>query len=295
MDLDEQMTSLDDFVTRAKLQNSEHHGQHCESLQNLSETVEGSYSNIGAHFKGTFSRVQELESEMDSATDAAKDALEPLSENLCQPLAELREDISGTTLQEYNPTGDTPKKMAYEYPKDLPQTKEHAQLIAEFHGVQSPIQPTNPSGVFADADLSLSENQSPSRQESSDDQLFPLPDRNPLSMSLREIHPNVNPTTAPAYNPRASTTSSIQGYSIMSIGPGSLANGTEDADCEMPLFKKSRTSRSMGGKGSKKSIAAIEGRENVPPPMTVVGSGSAGRAGEIFAQSVSRRKSPRLN
>ncbi|KAK8851380.1 P-loop containing nucleoside triphosphate hydrolase protein [Apiospora arundinis] len=294
MDLDEQMTSLDDFVTRAKLQNSEHHGQHSESLQSLSETVEGSYNNIGAHFKGTFSRVQELESEMDSATDAAKDALEPLAENLCQPLSELREDISSTILQEYNPTGETPKKMAYEYPKDLPQTKEHSQLIAEFHGVQSPIQPTNPSGVFADADLPLSENQSPPRRDSSDDQLFPLPDRNPLSMSLREIHPNVNPTTASTYNPRVSTASSIQGYS-MSIGPGSLANGTEDTDSDMPLFKKSRTSRSMGGKGSKKSIAAIEGRENVPPPMTVVGSGSAGRAGEIFAQSVSRRKSPRLN
>lgn len=294
-DLDEQMTSLDDFVTRAKLQNSEHHNQHGESLQNLSETVEESYDNIGAHFKGTFSRVQELESEMGSATEAARDALEPLEENLCQPLSELREDISGTALQEYNPTGETPKKMSYEYPKDLPQTKEHAKLIAELHGAPSPNKTANPpSGVFADADLAMSENMSPSHRDSLDDQVLPLPDRNPLSMSLREIHPNVNSTTASAYNPRASTTSSINGYSVV-IGPGSLANETSDVDSEMPLFKKSRTTRSMGGKGNKRSISALEGRENVPPPMTVVGTGTAGRAGEIFAQSVSRRKSPRLN
>lgn len=294
-DLDEQMTSLDDFVTRAKLQNSEHHNQHGESLQSLSETVEESYDNIGAHFKGTFSRVQELESEMGSATEAARDALEPLEENLCQPLSELREDISGTALQEYNPTGETPKKMSYEYPKDLPQTKDHAKLIAEFHGAPSPNQSANPpSGVFADADLPMSESMSPSHRDSLDDQVLPLPDRNPLSMSLREIHPNVNSTTASAYNPRVSTASSTNGYSVI-IGPGSLANETSDVESEMPLFKKSRITRSIGGKGNKRSISALEGRENVPPPMTVVGSGTAGRAGEIFAQSVSRRKSPRLN
>ncbi|KAK8008531.1 hypothetical protein PG991_011082 [Apiospora marii] len=180
-DLDEQMTSLDDFVTRAKLQNSEHHNQHGESLQSLSETVEESYDNIGAHFKGTFARVQELESEMGSATEAARDALEPLEENLCQPLSELREDISGTALQEYNPTGETPKKMSYEYPKDLPQTKDHAKLIAELHGAPSPTQPTNPpSGVFADADLAMSEHMSPSHRDSLDDQVLPFARPQPI-------------------------------------------------------------------------------------------------------------------
>lgn len=61
-----------------------------------------------------------------------------------------------------------------------------------------------------------------------------------------------------------------------------------DGDFTMPVFKKSRTTRSS--KVSKQSMPA-EGRENIPLLSSVVPGG--GR--EIFAQSISRRKSPRLN
>lgn len=285
-----QMTSLDDFVTRARSQNSAHHSQHSASLQNLSSTVQGSYKNINSHCKDTFSRVQDLGSEMETATSAAADALEPLSENLSLPLAELREDISGTAIQEYQATGSTPQKTEYNYPTDLPHTKPHSTLVRELHGVPSPSKSSSTGGIFSDADPTLSENRSPSRSHSSD-MSFQLPDRNPLSMSLREVHPNVNSTTSFSFDPRAGTANTIHGFSA-SVGPGTFSAAHMDNDNTLPLFKKSRTARSRGDK--KPGAVAAEGRENVPP-MQVLGTGGAGRAGEIFAQSVSRRKSPRLH
>ncbi|RYP36617.1 hypothetical protein DL767_003321 [Monosporascus sp. MG133] len=300
-DLHEKMTSLDDFVTRARSQNAQHHEQHTKSLQSLSATVEGSYTNINNHFKTTFSRVQDLGSEMGADIDTARDSLEPLPENLCQPLADLREDISNTVLQEYQSTGETPQKMAYQFPTELPRTRPHESLLAKFNGAPSPSK----RRVFADADPTLSENRSPLRKFASE-QVFPPSDhrgdRNPLSMSLREVNPNVNTTTTTAlsnFDPRANAT--IHGFSSSaSSSLGGAKNSTVDAaDLTLPLFKKPRLSSTRsGGVGGKKSIGAAavaagaEDRENFPLSLASV---IPGAGPEVFSQSISRRKSPRLN
>ncbi|KAI3324531.1 kinesin-domain-containing protein, partial [Xylariaceae sp. AK1471] len=285
-DLDEQMTSLDDFVTRARSQNAHHDDQHTKSLHSLSSTVEESYVNIGSHFKTTCCRVEEFGSEMDTDVRTAEEALEPLLTNACQPLAHLREDISSTVIQEYRPTGDTPQKLTYEYPTELPRTQAHASLIAKFNGEQSPSK----AAVFVDADPTLSENRSPSRPVPNDE-LAPLADRGfkPLNTGLRELHPNVNSNTDIAsFDKRASST--IHGFSSI-IAPGSLMGAEDDIpeDMTMPLFKKSRTIRGRTGKKTL-SIASVEGRENLPHLATIVPGGGK----EIFSQSITRRKSPRL-
>ncbi|KAH9892101.1 kinesin-domain-containing protein [Xylariomycetidae sp. FL2044] len=291
-DLDTKMKSLDDYVTRARSQNAQHHDQHSSSLQNLSTTVEGSYGSIGDHFKTTCSRVEELGTAMDADFDTAISALEPMSEGIRQPLTDLREDISTTVLQEYSPTGDTPQKVSYEYPSELPRTQPHEKLIAKLNGAGSPSK----RGVFSDADTSLPVNRSPARPYASET-VFPLSDRdhqNPFSVSLREVHPNLNHTsTLSHFDPRAHAT--IHGFSA-SIGAGSLmaAGGTAtagDGDLTMPLFKRSRTTRAKMGMGGKKQPSSAEGRENMPPLSEVLPGG--GR--EVFSQSITRRKSPRLH
>ncbi|KAJ2978578.1 hypothetical protein NUW58_g7453 [Xylaria curta] len=283
-DLDKQMTSLDDFVTRARSQNAQHDDQHKASLQVLSSTVEDSYDNIGDHFRTTCARVQELGSEMDMNIKNAEETLEPLFANVHQPLADLREDISSTVIQEYQPTGDTPQKLAYEYPTELPRTKAHASLIAKFNGEPSPSK----APVFADADSTLLENRSPSRPATSDGATTSTDrTRNPLATSLRELHPNVNNNTSiSSFDQRASAT--IHGFGG-SMGPGSLMGAEDDIveDMTMPLLKKSRTTRSRASKPS----LNVEGRENLPPLATLVPGGGK----EIFSQSITRRKSPRLN
>ncbi|KAI4861100.1 kinesin-domain-containing protein, partial [Hypoxylon rubiginosum] len=281
-DLHQQMTSLDDFVTRARSQNAQHHEQHSSSMTSLSNTVEDSYANIAVHFKTTCSRVQNLSSEMDSDIANAQDSLEPLSEDLCQPLSELREDINSTVLQEYQSTGDTPQKIVYNYPTELPQTDPHEALLRKLNNEPSPSK----SKVFSDTDPTLSVNRSPSRPFASE-HTFPLSDREhiPLSMSLRELHPNLNATNTLNLDPRTNTT--IHGFSS-SIGPGMMdAASNAEGDFTMPLLKKSRTTRSS--KASKKSSSA-EGRENMPPLSSMIPGG--GR--EVFSQSIARRKSPRL-
>ncbi|KAI0474038.1 kinesin-domain-containing protein [Xylariaceae sp. FL0804] len=308
-DLDEQMTSLDDFVTRARSQNAHHHEQHGKSLQGLSSTVEASYSKIGDHFKTTYSRVEELGSDMDADSKTAQDALEPLSGTICQPLADLRQDIASTALREYQPTGDTPQKTSYEYPTELPRTAAHESLIAKLNG-QASASPskaaaTMTAAVFADADPTLSQNRSPSRPPLSSEHSFALPD--PLSMSLREVHPNIHSSGGGGSSTSSTTNvfgfdtrgnATIHGFSASAPPDSSHAAAAALAeDVTLPLFSGKgggRTARAgLSKSGSRKAAPPLsaEGRENLP--MLLPGVGGGGR--EVFSQSVTRRKSPRLN
>ncbi|KAI1119115.1 P-loop containing nucleoside triphosphate hydrolase protein [Nemania sp. NC0429] len=283
-DLDEQMASLDDFVSRARSQNAQHDEQHTTLLQDLSSTVEDSYAKIGDHFQTTYSRVEELGSEMDIDMTEAKQALGPLLDNARQPLANLREDISSTRIKEYQPTGETPQKAVYEFPTELPRTQMPTSLMARLNGESSPSKAT----VFADGSLSLLANRSPSRPATSHSMASGDRSRsNTLSTSLREVHPNVNSSTASS-GPDPRPSASMNRFSS-STGLGSLLGAGDDIpeDTTMPLLKKTRTTRGMGSR----STLGVDGRENFPPLATIVPGGGK----EIFSQSISRRKSPRLN
>ncbi|KAF5130713.1 Kinesin-like protein bimC [Metarhizium anisopliae] len=256
-DLDTQMEALDDFVNRAKTESASHHESHGQSLQALSNTVEQSFGNISAHFKTTFERVKNLGEGMELDTNDLRDGLEPLESQVCQPLVNLREGITSTTLQEYQPTGDTPQKATYLFPTKLPRTEPHDIIISNVDEEQSSLtgdevnDKDDTSVMFPD----IGHKSSPitaTRQSN-----VGLSDKN---MSLREVNPNVtaNLTTgALAFDPRAST---------MSMPP----------EHTMPSFKKPL----KGVRSVRNQPVLAEGRENL-----LVG----------FEQSLSRRKSPRLN
>jgi kinesin family protein 11 len=259
-DLDSQMKALDDFVTRARSENSSHHESHGQCVQALSNAVEQSFGNISAHFKTTFDRVQNLGDEMESDANDLQDGLEPLDAQLCQPLANLREGISATALHEYQPTGETPQKMQYQYPTKLPRTQTRETVLSNMAEEPSLVEEDKESIekddtlIFADLGR-IKQEDSPLRSSSAN-----LLDKNALSMSLREVNPNVT-TGAINFDPRAS---------IMSM----------PAEHTMPLFKRSsRVTRSGLKKQSMGML--VEGRENLP--LTAL------------EEDMSRRKSPRLN
>lgn len=257
-DLDVQMKDLDDFVTRARSENSDHHQQHADSMQCLSETVEKSFSNISTHFTKTFDRVRNLGDDMEADSQKLKGALVPLGENICRPLSNLRDDINSTALREYEPTGETPEKKSYQYPTELPRTEAPEVLVAGLHDAPSPSKAA--PVIFNDLDLLGSPSsmpQAPSPRSSHS--------RNTISMSLREVNPNLT-TGNILLDPSAST---------MSM-PAIQENTT------MPLFKRSTTSmKPPVTRHAKKQAVAYEGSENMPPG--------------VFSQSATRRKSPRLN
>lgn len=261
-DLDMQMTALDDFVTRARSENAGHHAQHEASVAKLSDTVDSSFSNISSHYKETFDRVHDLGEKMGSEIENLQEDLQPLDDSLCQPLSKLREDISNTALREYEPTGETPKRVQYHYPTELPRTAPHDVLIAGIPDapLQTPSRPTaTPSKatpahpIFNDLDTSEGAKSS-SRPASSDSAT------NPLSQSLREVNANLT-TSGLIFDPSASTMSAVP----------------PTDDNTVPLVKKS-TSR-IPSKQIKK--VHLDGVENMPPSE--------------FSQSARRRKSPRLH
>ncbi|OIW23969.1 kinesin motor domain-containing protein [Coniochaeta ligniaria NRRL 30616] len=279
-DLDIQMRDLDDFVTRARAENSEHHEQHARSVEGLTGTVKESFSNISHHFVETYDRVRDLGEEMDTATNTLKATLPPLEEEICRPLSILREDINNTVLREYEPTGETPQKLKYEYPTTLPRTEPHEVLLA---GLQDDLPPPTPtklcvSGtstttvptIFNDLDMlpPLPPTKSGSPPPTSLPTLQPQ-HRNPLAMSLREVNPNLTTGSIMLFDPSAST---------MSMPPPANENKT------LPLFKRSVSGIKPVTRTRRRNQTTDnlgEGRENVPP--------AGGEMGGL------RRKSPRLN
>lgn len=275
--LDAQMAALDEFVTRARSENASHHEKHGEHMDGLSDAVMTSFENISTHFVETFDRVKDLGTEMNTLTAEAEQALEPLSEELQEPLSDLREEIMETKIKEYQPTGETPMKTQYQYPVDLPKTKSHERLIAGLNGVASPTKmasPTKPASapaVFSDIeDTVLSPPSIISRAASiSLPRTLDQPDTlaAPLSMSLREVNPNLanNLTTGALL------------FEPVGGGMPDLDENTE------PLFKQPTSKVKRDRKTHTAVPVPSEGRENTPMALSA------------FSQSLGpKRKSPRL-
>jgi kinesin family protein 11 len=267
-DFGTQMEALDDFVTRAKSENASHHELHTQSVKTVAATVEQSFGNISGHFKTTFDRTKNMGEEMELDVNDLRDSLEPIETQLCQPLANLREDVVSTSLQEYQPTGETPQKVLYQYPTSLPRTKSHSALISEINEDESVADFKEGSDadntlVFSDLDHDKLSSPSMSRPSSASvagtDRVPPL-----SAISLREVNPNVTSSLTTGnigFEPRSS---------IMSM----------TADHTLPLLKHgARTVRGAKKQGSAGVVG--EGRENMPL--------------SALSQSLSRRKSPRLN
>jgi kinesin family protein 11 len=130
--LDTQLQSLDDIVAQIREQNNTHHVAHTNSLAALSSTVQESYSSIGEHLSSSFERVQSLEADVSAQADTLKETLPTLGADadIRAPLHELREHVGSQNLIEYNPTGETPQRVSYQIPSNLPRTEAHENLLS---------------------------------------------------------------------------------------------------------------------------------------------------------------------
>lgn len=255
-----QMQALDDFVARARLQNAQHHDIHGKSLNGLLTTVRSSYGNISDHFTSSYERVRDLGAEMSEKTDTLSETLSQVDNSLRQPLAELRSTIVMTTLQEYIPTGETPQKVQYQYPTELPRTEPHETLLAALRRPKSASFSSSPTKtipvIFNDTPV-----QSPT--DHSVTSAFASV-QTPSGGGLREIDANINAGS-------------------LTFGAESIASiSSNEVTGKIPLLKRSVTGSGIKPpqKGLKKPVViALEGRENTMVPS--------------FGQSMGRRRSPR--
>jgi len=267
-----QMKALDDFVTRARGQNANYHDKHTQSLTSLSTTVKSSFNNIGLQFTSTYDRVHDLGNEMRLQTTSLQETNSSLDELLLEPLSGLRNSIERTELHEYLPTGETPQKIQYVYPTNLPRTEGHEQILGTMRGLanepnyQSPSKaPVMVPVVFnddsAECDTASLTTLRSSRSSHKSPDIEPVPN---TSAGLREIDVNT-------------MNMSTMSVPALIVEDGSLS--------QVPNFRKSVKGEGKlpAARSAKKSMVSLEGREN-----TVNLSASL-----IAQQSTGRRRSPR--
>ena len=144
-----QMAALDEFVTRARSQNGEHHDNRIKNLQALSENVTRMNQDLSQHFKSASTRAQDFSTASGEAIVAAQDDLKPLASKVSGQLSTLRSEIESTPMVDYQPTGQTPQKREWDYPTTLPKT------------IQSPKAEASPSKRLRDTrNLALSPSKS---------------------------------------------------------------------------------------------------------------------------------------
>ncbi|PHH54042.1 Kinesin-like protein bimC [Ceratocystis fimbriata CBS 114723] len=230
-DLDTHMVALDDFVTRAKEENSQNHASNVAAIGQVTSTVEKSFETISSHFATTFDRVNSLGETMEADAADAISQLDPIQGNICQPLADLRTDISSRQIREYTATGSTPKRVQYTFPTTLPRTVLPSKLAADAEdSVVNDERDKEGDVVFTDV-----KPLGPPSPKVAD--LTP-----PSGLGLREVNPN--------------TSSLVFEHTVTTTIP--LAT---DSDDENPATRFRKNARRL----TAKKANLLEGRENQLP------------------------------
>ena len=134
-----QMGALDDFVTRARSQNGSHHDAHLANLDSLTKNIKDSFTSLEAGFGSMNSQLHELQETVAAQEHSIKQAVTPFCEEVRLPLVELRDNIQNAPMTEYTPTGTTPPRISYEYPRTLPRTEPHSTLLDKLKQNNQPI------------------------------------------------------------------------------------------------------------------------------------------------------------
>ncbi|RCI12357.1 hypothetical protein L249_0216 [Ophiocordyceps polyrhachis-furcata BCC 54312] len=119
--LDEQMEMLDRLVARARADKVARHDEEAQTERARAQTVDQSLGGLATQLTTVTDRVRELGDEVDAA--ALADELGPLDDHVRGPLERLRLGFSTSALREYQPTGQTPRKVVYTFPTTLPRTE----------------------------------------------------------------------------------------------------------------------------------------------------------------------------
>ena len=263
--MDTQLHSLDEIMSRVREQNNAHHSAHTTSLNALSSTVQSSYASIGDHLSTSFSRVQALETDVSAQANALQETLPALDEDadIRAPLQELRNAIEHQDLLEYNPTGETPQRVSYVIPDKLPRTEAHESLLSRLRDrpVSSDARSPTKGLVFNDT-ISTSDDvfnptpkPAPARPVSAHESLT-------TGTSLRELDVNVvaqENHTAPL--PIVSHSDS------MAMAAPPLKKQRSETDTKLPMKRMTRKTVGGEGKGDRENLTITNFSSSIGPGM----------------------------
>lgn len=133
-----QMAALDQFVTRARSQNDQHHDEHVQSLQSMSSSVSQTYAQLKQDFANTAETTQTFDSDLKIHASSLSAALTNLDQDIRAPLSNLTSIVESSHLADYISTGETPQKHSWDIPSTLPRTEPHERLLARMRGLPDP-------------------------------------------------------------------------------------------------------------------------------------------------------------
>ena len=258
-----QMQILDDFVTRARLQNEKHHETHVQSLHGLASTVRESHNHVSDHFTLAQDRIRDLGTNHLAQRMAVQAMLPFLTSTIQVQLTNLRAKIANAKLKEYSPTGETPRKTHYDFPTTLPRTEPHEKLLAKLSrpttsSSQAPSRTSSPNKqaspskqpIYNDAPTALPNPLTPCKEDAK-----PLPSTTP---GLREIDINI---TASAPLPKFSTSLlSKPTFDIVEVGemgPPPFKRQAITMDTKLP---QKHRGGGMRGEGRENAVLATTKR-----------------------------------
>jgi kinesin family protein 11 len=269
--MDTQLISLDEIVSRIRAQNDTHHTAHTASLAQLSSDVQHSYSNIGSHMETSYTRTQGLDIDMQTRTADLASTLPELSSSgeIVQTLHTLRDEMNAAELTEYVATGQTPVKVAYSYPTTLPRTANHESLLERLRNGNSSIEespvkesqirssprkrdaqsPFKGTAVYTDSPATISNIEILSDPAIDSDAARSRPHSLPGQVGLREINVNVNAASLPlsAEHPESRIGLLKRGNTMPQL------DANARVDSKLPMKRPTRMTAGL----------VAEGRENI--------------------------------
>ena len=318
-DFDVKMQDLDEMVTRAETRNSEQLDQHAASVGKMSSVVTTTFAQLSNHAQETVGRAEVFVEDVEARTNELRDNWEPVDETLCEPLSDLREGITGTSIQEYVSTGQTPEKVQYQYALDLPRTAPRQVLLAALNPAPTPASEV---GGADDEIGALVKNED--EEDYSDELLdiMPSPTKRVALESINSTVPVVfsdleedakteEPASRSFTFPRTSSqpppslASSAFGTSLREVNP----NTTPSFGLGSEVPETIVVGKAMSTSGIHPPSRRVVRQHGAPPPSKQARTRGASMIGmptgagaerenvplSALSQSLSRRRSPRLN
>ena len=143
-----QMSALDEFVTRARSQNDAGHDDHLAGLLQLQLQTGQIHTELGQAIEERKSGLKTFDESEHSHRSEQTEAVSDLDRHVRSALEALSAEFGDSGPKDYVPTGQTPQKRDWQYPTELPQTAAHESIIARRRGLPDPtVQAKTPSSA----------------------------------------------------------------------------------------------------------------------------------------------------